>query len=64
MSDIYIYIYIYDLDINCVSNMSKFVDDTKPCHRARNPDDMMAVQEDMNKLVEWASKRENEFQCR
>ena len=36
--------------------MSKFADDTKLCHRARNPDDIMELQEDINKLVEWAKK--------
>ena len=32
--------------------LSKFADDTKLCHRARNPDDIMELQEDINKLVE------------
>ena len=36
--------------------MSKFADDTKLCHRARNPDDIIELQEDINKLVEWANK--------
>ena len=36
--------------------MSKFGDDTKLCHRAKNPDDTMELQEDINKLVEWANK--------
>ena len=48
-------IYINDLDINIVSKMSKFANDTKLCHRARNPDDIMKLQEDINKLVEWAN---------
>ena len=34
------FICINDLDINIVSKMSKFADDTKLCHRARNPDDL------------------------
>ena len=34
--------------------MSKFADNTK--HGARNPDDIMELQEDINKLVEWANK--------
>ena len=37
-------IYINDPDINIVSKMSKFADDTKLCHRARNPDDIMELQ--------------------
>ena len=44
-------IYINDLETNIVSKMSKFADDTKLCHRARNPDDIMELQEDINKLV-------------
>ena len=36
--------------------MSKFADDTKLCHSARNPDDITELQEDINKLVEWTNK--------
>ena len=36
--------------------MSKFADDTKLYHRARNPDDIMELQEDINKLVALANK--------
>ena len=45
-----------DLDTNIVSKISKFSDDTKLCHRARNPDDIIELQEDINILVEWANK--------
>ena len=41
--------------------MTKFADDTKPCHRARNPDDIKELQEDINKLVEWANKWQMSF---
>ena len=41
--------------------MSKFADDTKLCHRARSPDDIMELQEDINKLVEWANKWQMSF---
>ena len=42
--------------------MSKFVDDTNLCHGARNPDDIMELQEDIiNKLVEWANKWQMSF---
>ena len=54
-------IHINDLDINIVSKMSKFVDNTNLCHRARNPDDIMGLQEDINKLVEWANKWQVSF---
>ena len=36
--------------------MSKFTDDTKLSHRARNPDDIIELHEDINKLVESANK--------
>ena len=35
--------------------METNADDTKLCHRARNPTDIMELQEDINKLVEWAN---------
>ena len=41
--------------------MSKFADDTILCNRARNPDDKMELQEDINKLVEWANKWQISF---
>ena len=40
--------------------MSKF-EDTKLSHRARNSDDIMELQEDINKLVEWANKWQMSF---
>ena len=54
-------IYINVLDINIVSKISTFADDTKLWHRARNPDDIMELQEDINKLVEWAKKWQMSF---
>ena len=41
--------------------MFKFADDTKLCHRARNPDDIMELQKDINKLAECANKRQMNF---
>ena len=49
---------INDFDINIVS---KFADDTKLFHSARNPDDIMELQEDINKLVEWGNKWKMNF---
>ena len=54
-------IYINDLDTNIVRKTSKFAVDTELCHRARNPDDTMELQEDINKLVEWANKWQMSF---
>ena len=48
--------YINNFNINILCKMSKFADDTKLCHRARNPNDIMEPQEDINTLVEWANK--------
>ena len=36
--------------------MFKFADDAKICCRARNPEDITELQEDINKLVQWANK--------
>ena len=52
---------INDLDTNVVSKMSKFEDDTKLCHIARNPDDIMELQEEINKLVKLANKWQISF---
>ena len=41
--------------------MSKFLDDNKLCHRARNRDDIKELQEDINELVEWANKWQMSF---
>ena len=41
--------------------MCKFADDTKLCHRARNPDDIMELQEDISKLIEYANKWQMNF---
>ena len=49
-------IYINDLDNNIVSKISKFADDTKLCHKARHPEDIIKLQEDINKLEDWANK--------
>ena len=38
------------IDTNIVYKITKFADDTKFCHRARNPDNIMELQEDINKL--------------
>ena len=48
-------IHINDLGTNIVRKMFRFADDTKLCHRARNPDDEPELREDINKLVEYAN---------
>ena len=53
--------YINGLDTNIVSKISKFADDTKLSHRARNPEDIIELQEDINKLVDSANKWQINF---
>ena len=38
-----------------VSKISKFPDDTKLCHSSRHPDEVLELQEDLNRLVDWAN---------
>ena len=47
--------------MNIDSKMSKFSDDTKLCDRVRNQDDITELQEDINKLVDWANKCQLNF---
>ena len=54
-------IHINGLDTNIISKMSKFADDTKLCHRAKNSDVIMELQEDINKLVEWVNMWQMNF---
>ena len=45
------FIYINDQDNGIFSKISKFVDDKKPCHSSRHPDEVLDLQEDLNRLV-------------
>ena len=54
-------IYKNNLDTNIVSKMFKFSEDTKLYNRARNSDDIMELQEDINKLVECSNKWQMSF---
>ena len=38
-----------------VSKILKFADDTKLCHSSRNPEEVLELQEDLNRLVDWAN---------
>ena len=56
------YININDLDTNIVSKICKFVDDTNLATELETlHDDIMNLQEDINKLAEWANKRQMNF---
>ena len=54
-------IYINDLDTNITSKISKFADDTKICHKSTTYLDRIELQEDIDKLVEWANTWQMEF---
>ena len=54
-------IYINDLDNGIVNKISKFADDTKLCHISRNPDEVLQLQEDLNRLVDGANTWQMNF---
>jgi hypothetical protein len=45
-------IYINDLDINLISKLAKFADDTKLCKSMNSLDDMHSLQSDLDRLHE------------
>ena len=49
------------LDNGIVSKISKFADDTKLCYWSRHPDEVLELQEDLNRLVDWAKKWQMNF---
>ena len=53
--------YINDLDNSIISKILKFADDTKLCHKARHPDDIIELQEDIKMLEDWANKWQMKF---
>ncbi|KAF2360968.1 Reverse transcriptase domain [Trinorchestia longiramus] len=44
-------IYINDLDVEIISKINKFADDTKLCHRAFTERDRATIQSDLNRLI-------------
>ena len=54
-------IYINDLDNGTVSKMSKFADDTKLSYSSRNPEEVLKLQEDLNRLVDLANTWQMNF---
>jgi len=49
-------IYIDDLEDNVISNVFKFADDTKLFRLVKDTVDKTGMQEDLDRLVEWADK--------
>ena len=54
-------IYINDLDNSIVSKITKFTDDTILCHSSRHPDEVLELQEDLNRLVDWENTWQMNF---
>ena len=54
-------IYINDLDNGIVSKIFNFADDTKLFHSSRHPDEGLELQEDLNRLVDFANTWQMNF---
>ena len=54
-------IYINDLDIDIVSKLSKFADDSKLCKSINNQTDVSILQNDLSLLEKWADKWQMKF---
>jgi len=54
-------IYINDLEDNVVSNLFKFADDTKLFGQVKDMVDTTLMQEDLDRLIEWADKWQMQF---
>ena len=56
-----ILININELYNGIVSKISKIADNTKLCHSSRHPDEVLELQEDLNRLVDWANTWQMNF---
>ena len=54
-------IYINDIDNGIVGKISKFADDTKLCHSSRHTEEVLELQEDLQRLADWAKKWQMNF---
>ena len=54
-------IYISDLLNGIVIEIFKFVDDTNLFSNSRHPDEDLELQDDLNRLVDWANKWQMNF---
>ena len=57
-------VFINDLDEGIVSRLLKFADDTKAFGRVRNSEEAKILQDDLDRLVDWAEKWGMEFNTR
>ncbi|KAK8741933.1 hypothetical protein OTU49_002018 [Cherax quadricarinatus] len=54
-------IYINDIDEGIKSDIGKFADDTKIGRRIHSDEDIRALQEDLNRLMQWSEKWQMQF---
>lgn len=47
-------IYINDLDVNIISKLSKFADDTKLCRASNSDKDVETLQNDLQRIYQWS----------
>jgi len=54
-------VYINDLDAGLINELLKFADDTKVFGKVTDGSDRESIQEDLNRLVNWADRWKMEF---
>ena len=61
LSPLLFLIFINDLDDDIVSMILKFADDTKIFRKVTSATDRVQLQQDLNRLCDWAEKWQMEF---
>jgi len=54
-------VYISDLDTGLINELLKFADDPKDIGKVTDGSDRESIQEDLNRLVNWADRWKMEF---
>ena len=54
-------VYINDLDTGLINELLKFADNTKVFRKVTDGSDSESIQEDLNRLVNWADRWKMEF---
>jgi len=54
-------VYINDLDTGLINELLKFADDTKVFGKVTDGSESESIQEDLNRLVNWADRWKMEF---
>ena len=55
MGPVLFLIYINDIDVDLISTIGKFADDTKLCKSVSSSDGVQKLREDLMKLGKWAN---------